>query len=220
MHGSGDGGAPHPLSVGVVTSDDLHTPIHRPPSLTTMTSGMLSAPLVLVNTFHNVQPPPSPVVPSLRPRRQRVSTPSASQATAWNGGGGVDGGGANSPEPPMACSQSSEEGFGFGFGSGPGPEYDASDALGESAPLLDVCGRCAAARQCAFEALDPHLMPSHLARHWIAYAAGAAAIVSATVALGTSSRLRRSVRSWSAGVVESMRSFFHEHIWQPTTMIW
>ena len=78
----------------------------------------------------------------------------------------------------------------------------------------------ALARQCAFEALDPHLMPSHLARHWMAYAAGAAGLLGAAVALGTSSSLRRSLRGSVRGILESMRSFFREHIWQPTTMIW
>lgn len=190
---------PRPLAVDALP-DDLLTPVHRPPSLTTMTSGMLSAPLVLVNTFHHVQPPPSPVVPSLRPRHHHAF-PSSGLA------------------PPMARSPSSEQSRNGSLGLGAPPD-DASDALGESAPLLSVCSRCALARQCAFEALDPHLMPSHLARHWMAYAAGAAGLLGVSVALGTSSSLRKSLRSSVRGVLESMRSFFREHIWQPTTMIW
>lgn len=252
VNGANDASAGAAGAVGASASDVVVTPVRRPPPLA-VTSGMLSAPLVLVNTFHNAQLPPSP---SPRPHSRWGSrdmgvdgrdmgassgeehdvtavsrrSPSAPSALRWgiveavakeeeteataigsaggNGGGGGGGGG----------------GVGFSGGSshlhGAARRPDPSGALEESISLLGACCQCSASRQSAFEALDPLLMPSHIERHWMSYAAVATGVLAGVTALGVSPALRHGVRSSTRSVIESMRSFFHEHVWQPTSMIW
>ena len=252
MNGANDASAGAAGAVGASASDVVVTPVRRPPPLA-VTSGMLSAPLVLVNTFHNAQLPPSP---SPRPHSRWGSrdmgvdgrdmgassgeehdvtavsrrSPSAPSALRWgiveavakeeeteataigsaggNGGGGGGGGG----------------GVGFSGGSshlhGAARRPDPSGALEESISLLGACCQCSASRQSAFEALDLLLMPSHIERHWMSYAAVATGVLAGVTALGVSPALRHGVRSSTRSVIESMRSFFHEHVWQPTSMIW
>ena len=123
--GAGWPGVP-PLAAGAPSAvDDLITPLRQPPPLTVMTSGMLSAPLVLVNTFHQTQQPPSPTVPSpklrVTPGRDAAEVhDDGRRADAGGGGGSGGGGGGIGGGGGGGIGGGGIDGGGSGFGGGGG----------------------------------------------------------------------------------------------------
>ena len=182
----------------------------------------LSAPLVLVNTVEKaagrgdggqweISNPTLEVIP---PTDGADGGIASSMANGGGGGGSASGGGGGGVGGGAAYLG------GMNGGVHVPPVPLPTDAVRASSDLLAACRHAPSSRDHSAARLAPQLMPSHLERHWAVYTAAAAGTLVGGVALARYPAVSAFLLSSYRALVDSVRSFWREHIWQPGLLIY